>query len=69
MAGSLKRSASDAFGSDSISPRDCNRSLFESGRFSDVTVECNGWIFKAHKSILCSQSRFFEVALDGGHKV
>lgn len=67
---SLKRKASLAFKSDpDVFPEDTNKALFETGKFSDLTIECKDWRFKAHKSVICVQSAFFERACEGGFKV
>lgn len=50
-------------------PNNSNASLFLSGEHSDLEIECRGWTFKAHKSVLCPQSDFFMVACNGGFKV
>ncbi|KAL9093429.1 MAG: hypothetical protein Q9159_000283 [Coniocarpon cinnabarinum] len=33
--------------------------LFESGTFSDMTIDCNGTFFKVHKCIVSSQGGYF----------
>ncbi|KAK3896388.1 speckle-type POZ protein-like B, partial [Staphylotrichum tortipilum] len=40
--------------------------LFGSEKFSDMTIRCGGREFKAHRAIVCPQSRFFDRALTGG---
>lgn len=44
-------------------------SLLSSGRYSDLTVACRGREFHVHRVILCSASKFFAAAFDGGFKV
>jgi len=34
-----------------------------------MTITCGGMEFKAHRAIVCPQSRFFDAALSGGFKV
>ncbi|KAE9993179.1 hypothetical protein EG327_006178 [Venturia inaequalis] len=36
--------------------------LLNSDKFSDLTITCRGKIFKAHKAVVCQQSRFFDNA-------
>ncbi len=43
--------------------------LFGSDKFSDMTIRCGDRQFKAHRAIVCSQSRFFDRALTGGFAV
>lgn len=64
----LKRKASSAFGS-VVSPQENNRALFKTGKYSDLTIECGTYRFKAHKSVVCPQSSFFEAACENGFKV
>ncbi|KAK3896845.1 hypothetical protein C8A05DRAFT_48292 [Staphylotrichum tortipilum] len=40
--------------------------LLGSEKFSDMTIRCGGREFKAHRAIVCPQSRFFDRALTGG---
>jgi BTB/POZ domain len=43
---------------------------FKSGAHSDLTIQCQGKVFKAHKLVLCEQSSFFDKAVkDGRFKV
>ncbi|KAL4779947.1 BTB/POZ protein [Aspergillus varians] len=42
--------------------------LFLSGEFSDMAVTCQGFTFKVHQSILCTQSSFFKAAMGGNFK-
>ena len=39
--------------------------LFLSGKYSDLIIQCEGQIFKAHKVIICSKSPFFHAAVSG----
>lgn len=43
--------------------------LFDSERFSDVTIVCEGRRLHAHKTIICTQSDFFAKACEGSFKV
>ncbi|CRG88890.1 hypothetical protein PISL3812_05925 [Talaromyces islandicus] len=36
--------------------------LLSSGKYSDLTIQCDGHTFKAHKAVVCSQSPFFNAA-------
>lgn len=36
--------------------------LLFSDKFSDMTIRCDGREFKAHRAIVCTQSRFFDAA-------
>ncbi|KAK4232676.1 BTB/POZ protein, partial [Achaetomium macrosporum] len=40
--------------------------LFLSDKYSDMTITCGGRELKAHRAIVCSQSRFFDKAFSGG---
>ncbi|KAK3901776.1 BTB/POZ protein [Staphylotrichum tortipilum] len=40
--------------------------LLGSEKFSDMSIRCGGREFKAHRAIVCAQSRFFDRALTGG---
>ncbi|RPA82590.1 hypothetical protein BJ508DRAFT_86189 [Ascobolus immersus RN42] len=44
------------------------RVMYETEQFSDVTICCRGGEKKAHKSVLCLQSPFFNAALTGGFR-
>jgi BTB/POZ domain-containing protein len=43
--------------------------LMRVGKFSDLTVVCQGKEFKVHRIILCSESAVFAAACDGEFKV
>ncbi|KAJ6125853.1 hypothetical protein N7471_010346 [Penicillium samsonianum] len=42
------------------------QSLLDSGRYSDLTISCEGQKFQVHRAIVCSQSPFFYAAVKGG---
>ncbi|KAH7371886.1 hypothetical protein BKA64DRAFT_689686 [Cadophora sp. MPI-SDFR-AT-0126] len=42
--------------------------LFESGKYADATICCEGTIFKVHCSIICSQSKVLARMVDGQFK-
>ncbi|KAE8374930.1 hypothetical protein BDV26DRAFT_295532 [Aspergillus bertholletiae] len=44
------------------------QSLLESGKYSDLTISCEGQNFEVHRAIVCSQSPFFKAAVRGGFK-
>ncbi|TDZ27702.1 Protein roadkill [Colletotrichum spinosum] len=39
-----------------------------SDKYSDMTIRCGGRTFKTHKAIVCSQSSFFDKALNSSFK-
>ncbi|BDD61169.1 hypothetical protein MAP00_006240 [Monascus purpureus] len=39
--------------------------LLQMGKHSDFTIKCDGETLKAHKAIVCPQSRYFDAALSG----
>ncbi len=43
--------------------------LFSSGRYSDLTIKCQGRVFKVHRAIVCLQSKPLAAAIEGGFKV
>lgn len=43
--------------------------LLESGKYSDLTITVNERKWKVHKSVLCTQSEYFDKMCDGGFKV
>lgn len=44
-------------------------SLLESGLFADAEVYCQGRVWKVHRSILITQSCFFDKAFTGDFEV
>ncbi|KAJ5959156.1 uncharacterized protein N7479_006306 [Penicillium vulpinum] len=44
------------------------QSLLHSGKYSDLTISCEGKRFQVHRAIVCSQSSFFDAVLKGGFK-
>jgi hypothetical protein len=45
------------------------RSLLDDGKYADMTISCQEHNFKSHRAIICSQSPFFDAALNDGFKV
>lgn len=45
------------------------KSLFNGGKYADMTITCQGHTFNVHRAIVCSQSPFFDAALKDGFKV
>ncbi|TVY90573.1 hypothetical protein LAWI1_G002953 [Lachnellula willkommii] len=43
-------------------------SMFEADKFSDLTIKCQGTIFKVHRLVVCLQSKPLAVAVDGRWK-
>lgn len=43
--------------------------LLESGKYSDMTLECQGHKFRVHKMVVCSQSPVLAAAMDGNFQV
>ncbi|KAF2094459.1 hypothetical protein NA57DRAFT_80267 [Rhizodiscina lignyota] len=43
-------------------------SYFDNGKHSDVVIRCQWKVFKLHKIVLCSGSKFFQKALEGPFK-
>ncbi|KAG7002071.1 hypothetical protein G7Y79_00029g063670 [Physcia stellaris] len=41
------------------------RDLLKSGKYSDLTITCQGREWLVHRSVVCAQSRFFAAACDG----
>jgi hypothetical protein len=46
-----------------------NRTMLTTGRYSDLTINCGGEVFKVHQVILRPASKFFEAVCDGGFVV
>lgn len=44
-------------------------SLLETGKYSDLTLVCQGRGFTVHRNVLCPASTFFAAACDGEFKV
>ncbi|RMJ09221.1 hypothetical protein CDV36_011168 [Fusarium kuroshium] len=42
--------------------------LLHNEKFSDMTIRCGGREFKAHRAIVCTQSKFFDRALSSNFK-
>jgi hypothetical protein len=38
-------------------------------KYSDLTLRCGKNVFKVHKNIVCTQSKVFAAACDGGFQV
>jgi hypothetical protein len=49
--------------------KDWARELFLHGHFSDMIINCRGVEFKAHRSIVCTQSAFFDNVIQSGSNV
>jgi hypothetical protein len=43
--------------------------LFLDGKYSDLTISCQGVDFRLHRAIVCSQSQYFDAAVNGNFKV
>ena len=44
-------------------------SLLTSEKYSDLTIICGDRNFKVHRAVVCTQSKFFSLACDGGFQV
>ncbi|KAL4959527.1 BTB/POZ domain-containing protein [Aspergillus stella-maris] len=44
------------------------KNLLTTGKYSDTKITCQGETFNVHRSILCTQSTFFEAAMNGNFK-
>ncbi|KAK7511770.1 BTB/POZ protein [Phyllosticta citriasiana] len=53
-----------AFSGGDIRFRKSISSLFDSSRYADAKIECDGHVFPIHKSIVCTQSEYFSRAFD-----
>ena len=67
----LKRQKYDAFFAGRLREEQVrsSKSWLESGEASDLTIKCQGKVFKVHKVILMSRSPFFRACLTAGFKV
>ena len=45
------------------------KNVLMDGKFSDFTITCRGNTFHDHRNILCTQSRYFDVAANGAFAV
>jgi hypothetical protein len=43
--------------------------LLHNEKYSDMTIICKGHEYKAHRAIVCTQSKFFDTAMSRGFKV
>ncbi|KAE9364481.1 hypothetical protein N431DRAFT_489042 [Stipitochalara longipes BDJ] len=43
-------------------------SLFESGKYSDLVIKCQGQRWKTHRAVVCTQSRPLAAAIDGNFR-
>lgn len=43
--------------------------LLANGKYSDLTISCEGTDFKVHRAVICSQSAFFDAAVNSGFRV
>ncbi|KAK4900858.1 hypothetical protein LTR27_002041 [Elasticomyces elasticus] len=43
---------------------DTTKNMFTTGKYSDLTIKCQGKEWHVHKTIVCSRSSFFEAACD-----
>ena len=46
-----------------------NIDAFQSGKYSDLTINCASDEYKVHRIIVCQRSKFFAAACDNGFKV
>lgn len=46
-----------------------NRALFNSLKYSDLTVTCGSDVYYLHRAIVCPRSTWFDKACDGNFKV
>lgn len=49
--------------------QDVMQDLLLREQFSDMEIICQGVTFKAHRAIVCTQSRYFNSAMCDGFKV
>ncbi|KAG5747241.1 hypothetical protein H9Q69_002482 [Fusarium xylarioides] len=52
-------------GSEAISIHTALSTLFQSEKFSDMTIICGERQFKTHRAVVCTQSPFFDKAMSG----
>lgn len=45
------------------------QAIFNSPKYSDLTVFCGGDKYLVHRAIVCPRSKFFDAACDGAFKV
>lgn len=45
------------------------KNLLDKGKYSDLTISCEGIDFKVHRVVVCSQSSFFDAAVSSGFRV
>jgi hypothetical protein len=50
-------------------PATDSSSLYDTGKYTDMTVKCQGKEWKVHRAIVCSQSKPLAAAMDGKFKV
>jgi hypothetical protein len=43
--------------------------ILDTGKYSDLKIDCKGHISNAHKATVCAQSKPFAAMVDGGFKV
>ena len=46
-----------------------NKKLLLTSQYSDLIIECQGYEFKTHRSVVCYADNFFEIAVKEGFKV
>lgn len=52
-----------------MSFKESMKKILLSGNYTDMEIVCQGFVFKVHQNIVCSQSPFFKAAMEGGFKV
>lgn len=45
------------------------QAIFNSPKYSDLTITCGSDKYLLHRAIICPRSKFFDKACDGGFKV
>ncbi|RJE20545.1 BTB POZ domain protein [Aspergillus sclerotialis] len=48
--------------------REVMKNLLTNGKYSDLTISCEGTDFKVHRAVICSQSTFFDAAVNSGFR-